>query len=42
MDAWFKVRTFVATHLPEMFYDNLFIDKAEPAAAVTTDWEHSS
>ncbi len=31
MDAAFKVRTFISTHLPEVVYDHLYIDYEEPA-----------
>ncbi|XP_068241451.1 D-beta-hydroxybutyrate dehydrogenase, mitochondrial-like [Palaemon carinicauda] len=29
MDLYFKVRLFIATHLPEFFYDNIYIDYLE-------------
>ena len=29
MNFYFKIRVFIATHLPEIFYDYLYIDKVQ-------------
>ncbi len=34
MDWRFKVRTFVCTHLPEVVYDHLYVEYAQPAQGI--------